>query len=317
MHAYEGALAFPVADLPGSDRLVGAVYDRFGNLIDASQRARPGPRWRSNPKMLTDLDSRTADEALHLPGRTYFGGQLGHVFGHVLLETLARFWRDLDYASYDQVVLYPIGQPAREIVVPELTLQVLALVGVRRERVHVVQRRLVRFDLIDVVPSPIRLVKTVDPRMLAVFDRIANAVDPVVVARDAPRIYLSRSRLADGRRATNESEIEAMMTARGFAVIHPQQLPLLEQIALARRAEIIAGCDGSALHIAAFARPGTRLLALDSRPTPNQVLIGWARGLDAVHVDALAGDRASRTDAWTANLDRVRDAVDLRLAAEA
>jgi hypothetical protein len=47
------------------------------------------------------------------------------------------------------------------------------------------------------------------------------------------------------------------------------------------------------------------------------VLIGWARGLDAVHVDALAGDRASRTDAWTANLDRVRDAVDLRLAAEA
>ncbi len=317
MHAYEDALAFPVADLPGADRLVGAVYDRFGNLIGASQRARPGLRWRSNPKMLTDLDSRTADEALHLPGRTYFGGQLGHVFGHVLLETLARFWRDLDYASYDQVVVYPIGQPAREIVVPELTLQVLALVGVRRERVHVVQRRLVRFDLIDVVPSPIRLVKTVDPRMLAVFDRIANAVAPVVVARDAPRIYLSRSRLADGRRATNESEIEAMMTARGFAVIHPQQLPLLEQIALARRAEIIAGCDGSALHIAAFARPGTRLLALDSRPTPNQVLIGWARGLDAVHVDALAGDRASRTDAWTANLDRVRDAVDLRLAAEA
>ena len=314
---YREALALPVADVPGADRLLGALYDRSGNLIDASQRARPGPRWRSNPKVLTDLGARAADEALTLPGRTFFGGQLGHVFGHVLLETLARFWRDLDYATYDQVVLYPIGQPDREIDVPELTLQVLALVGVRRERVHVVQGRPLRFEQIDVGASPIRLVKAVDPRMLAVFDRIANEVDPAIAGLDAPRIYLSRSRLANRRRTTNEDEIEAMMTERGFAVVHPQELPLLEQIALARQAEIIAGCDGSALHVAAFARAGTRLLALDSRPTPNQVLIGWARGLDAVHVDALAGDRSTRSNAWTANLERVRDALDLRLASEA
>lgn len=317
MHTYEDAVALPGVDVPGTDLLLGAVYDRAGRLIGSSQRARPGPRWRSNPEQLTDLESRTAHDVLHFPGRTFFGGHLGHVFGHVLLETLARFWRDLDYAGYDHVVLYPIGEPARAVVLPALTLRVLELVGVPSERVHVVQHRPVRFDHLDVGASPIRLVKAVDPRMLAVFDRIADAVERSVVVPETTRVYLSRSRLSDGRRATNEPAIEAMMTARGFVVVHPQELPLVEQIALARRAEIIAGCDGSALHLAAFARPGTRLLALDSRPTPNQVLIGWARGLDAVHVGALAGDRASRTDAWTADLDRVRDALDLRLAAEA
>ena len=310
MQTFQDAVGLPVVDTPDADQIRGAVYDRSGQLIKPSQRARPGLRWRGNPER---LDLSELDDIPRLPGHSYLGGQLSHVFGHVLLETLTRFWRKGDYAAYDNVVLYPTAPPIDPVTLPELVVQVLELVGVAAERIHVVERP-IRFEHLDVSPSPIRMVKAVDPRMVAVFDRIARRVEPRIGPVPGPMVYLSRRRLDDRRRATNEDEIEAIMAASGFEVVHPQELPLLEQIAMARRATMIAGCDGSALHVALFARPGTKLLALDSRPTPNQLLVGWARGIDAVHVDALAGELVSRKDPWTADLDRVQAALDLRLA---
>lgn len=306
---YDDAVGLPVTKTPDGEQILGAVYDREGSLIGPSQRARPGLRWRGNPRR---VDLASIGDIRHLPGRTFFGGQLGHVFGHVLLETLPRFWRPHDYGAYDRVVLYPTAEPSEPLAVPELVLQVLELAGVSGDRIHVVEDHPVRFEHLDLVPSPIRLVKAVDPRMLSVFDRIADRVEPDVGQVPGPMVYLSRRRLEDRRRATNEDEIEMIMADQGLEVVHPQELPLAEQIAMARRATLIAGCDGSALHVALFARPGTKLLALDSRPTPNQVLIGWARGLDSVHVNALVGELPTRTDPWTADLDRVHAA--LRLA---
>jgi capsular polysaccharide biosynthesis protein len=309
--SYENAVALPVVRTP-DNRFHGAMYDRTGQLIRASQRARPGPRWRSNPDR---IDDQLATDAIHLPGQTFFGGQLNHVFGHVLLETLARFWRPLDYSTYDQVVLYPNIQPERLVVVSDLTRQALELAGVWAERIRVVERRPMRFDHLDVVQSPIRLGRAVDPRLARAFDQIADRVEPMSTLGSDPRVYLSRRRLGEEHRlTTNEDEIEAMMTAEGFVVVHPQELPLRDQVVMARRAKIIAGCDGSALHVAAFARPGTKLLALDSRRTPNQLLLGWARGLDAVHVAALNGKLTDRLESWSADLDRVRDGLELTLA---
>jgi len=310
LQTFQDAVGLPVVESPDGEQILGAVYDSSGRLIKPSQRARPGLRWRGNAEQL-DLSELT--DIPRLPGRSYLGGQLSHVFGHVLLETLTRFWRKGSYAAYDNVVLYPTAAPSEPLAVPELVLRALELVGVAAERLHVVEHH-VRFEHLDVSPSPIRMVKAVDPRMVSVFDRIAGRVEPGAGAVPGPMVYLSRRRLEDRRRATNEDEIEAMMTARGFEVVHPQELTLVEQVAMARRAAMIAGCDGSALHVALFAEPGTKLLAVDSRPTPNQLLVGWARGLDSVHVDALAGELVSRKDPWTADLDRVQAALDLRLA---
>ena len=309
---YEHAVALPVVEPPGYGYVLGAVYDEDGWLVRPTQRARPGRRWRSNPAALDDLALRTRD-AVRLPGRTFLGGSLTHVFGHVLLETLARFWRDLDYTTYDQVLLYPVIELRGTPTVPDLTKRVLELVGVRPDRIKVVDRRPIILDQVDVTPSPIRMSKAADPRLTEVFDRIASTVAASSTSPHRSRIYLSRRRLEDRRRATNEFEIEVLMSERGFVVIHPQELPLDEQIRLIRAADVIAGCDGSALHAAAFARPGTRLLALDTRRTPNQVMIGWTRGLDAVHVNALDGELVSRRDEWTADLDRVQVGLDLIL----
>lgn len=315
---HHDVVAVPVVDhldAVHGDRYVGAVHEATGALVPQTQRARPGPRWRSNPLHRDDLP----EPATELAGRTVFGGQLAHVFGHALLEVLGRFRPDLDYAAYDHVLLYPNREREEPWVVPDVVRDTLALVEVDASVVHVVHGAAVRCERLDVAPSPVRLTRSADPRLAEVFQRVAGRVAPVgssaVAGASAPRVYLSRSALASGRRATNEDEVEDVVRRAGFEVVHPQMLPLREQVALVRGADVVAGCDGSALHLAAFARPGTRLLALDTRPTPNQLLINWVTGLDAVHVDVLAGELATRKDEWVADLDRVRDGLAVVLGA--
>ena len=87
----------------------------------------------------------------------------------------------------------------------------------------------------------------------------------------------------------NEPEIEAAARRAGLQVLHPQRLGLPLQIALMAEAQAIAGTDGSALHLAAFARPGTRLLTFDTRNVVNQRIINAVAGLDARTVPVAPG----------------------------
>lgn len=314
VQSYADAVAVPLQENAELTRFTGAVYEANGDLVGDSQRAKPGRKYHRNPGRLAELPMAGAER---LAGRTFFAGQLAYQFGHVLLESLTRFWPVLDYTAYDHFVVYPNRQRAGVVEVPELMRTVLAFVDVAPERIRVVTDQPLVFDSLDVARTPIRIGSAAHARFVDVFDRVASRV----MAERSPsrpptpaRVYLSRSRLAEGRRAVNEAQIERLMIERGFDVLHPQEMRIEEQVARAHDAEVIAGCDGSALHLAAFARPGTKLLALDSRPTPNQFLIDRTRPLDAVHAwvptEPLDGRRAT----FTADLTRVEEALGLALS---
>lgn len=310
VRTYRDAVAVPLRENAELTRFHGAVYTCDGDLLAESQRAKPGRKYHRNAPHLADLPRAGAER---LPGRTFFAGQLAYQFGHVLLESLPRFWPSLDYSAYDHFVVYPNRQRDNVVEIPELLRRVLALVDVPAERIRAVADRPLLFESLDVAVAPIRVGSAADPRFLDVFDRVAHRVDAarsVDTASLPRRVYLSRSRLDDRRRATNEHAIERLMISRGFTVVHPQETALEWQVALARRADVLAGCDGSALHLAAFARPGTGLLALDTRSTPNQFLIEQLRGLDAVHAWVAVDGLTSRMDTWTADLGRVADGLD-------
>jgi hypothetical protein len=71
------------------------------------------------------------------------------------------------------------------------------------------------------------------------------------------RIFLSRKQnLNAGRPLVNHAQIEEMAIAAGLMPVYPEDLPLLEQIALFRGARRIIGQYGSALHATIFSRPG-------------------------------------------------------------
>lgn len=100
------------------------------------------------------------------------------------------------------------------------------------------------------------------------------------------RLYLSRRRYKRYRtfgrwRAyrpfSNEDEVEELFASLGFEVIHPERLNFAQQVAMYKRAEVVAGYPGSELHNAVFMKPGALLLkvgSLRSRSVanPNQRL---------------------------------------------
>lgn len=312
-----GAVAVPVQENTQLTRFLGAVYTEDGNLVGESQRAKPGRKYHRNPPHLAALP---ADDAERLAGRTFFAGQLAYQFGHVLLESLTRFWPMLDYPAYDHFVVYPNRQRTGAVEVPELMREVLALADVPPDRIRVVTDRPLLFESLDVSTAPIRVGSAADSRLMDVFDRVASRVvaeRPPARGGTSSRLYLSRSRLTEGRRALNEAWIERLFTEHGFEVVHTQELGVRDQVARVRDADVLAGCDGSALHLAAFARPGTRLLALDTRRTPNQFLIDTCRGLDATHAWVLTEPLGDRRSTFSADPARVEEALAGLLSDEA
>lgn len=72
-------------------------------------------------------------------------------------------------------------------------------------------------------------------------------------------LYVSRRR-APARRLAGEERLEADLVARGFEVVHGQDLSLPEQIARFARAEIIVGPHGAGLANLVWAEPPCRLV---------------------------------------------------------
>lgn len=316
---YRDATALPLArsEVRHGHRKIGAVYTRRGRLVRDSERAygKPGGQWHSNePTLARKLPSR---RTVSLAGRSFFLGHWSPGFGHVLLEMLPRLWPAQDYSSYDHFVVYP----RRHDKSPRLRRtpwlhDLLGACGVAVEKLVIVRDEPVSCASLDVTTSSFVLKSAADPRFLHVFDAMSSRIlggNPASASSGLPaRIYLSRSQVR-ARCAANEEEIETALQRRGFTVLHPQNLTIAEQVRVIAHAQVIVGGDGSALHLGVFARPGTKLLALDSRIVTSQFVVDRVRGLDAVHllaVDAVIHRRAK----WIADIGQVHAALDLLLA---
>ena len=80
---------------------------------------------------------------------------------------------------------------------------------------------------------------------------------------DFRRIYVSRTAMPGTNRVVNEAEVEATMREMGFAILHPQTIPIQEQIRIYAQADVIAGEFSSALHNSLFMRPGSGVIAIN------------------------------------------------------
>jgi len=69
------------------------------------------------------------------------------------------------------------------------------------------------------------------------------------------RIYVSRARTS-GRKLSNEPEVERIFEASGLAIVHPETIPLVEQIVLFMNANHVAGPGGSGMHMSLFCNSG-------------------------------------------------------------
>ena len=297
--------------------LSGAVYDRDGKLVVHSQRI-GGGRDESNPPSIQRPES-----SFRIEGRSLFGGILFRNFGHTLLEGTSRFWALSAMQERPPRIVYQASTPDVRDVFRRMRADgyfsvLLDVAGYMIEDIVLVEDKPAVCEELIVPQTALAISKYVHPRFCEFFDEVADRLKSRSAAGPGgQRIYLSRSLLkGKKRRADNEPEIEQLAKAAGFQIVHPQTLPFEEQVAVIRGADVVAGCDGSAMHLTIFARPKTRIICFDSRVGLTQRLIEQLRGLEGVRIEmpgvkkapVEGGVHGKRVQTWTADLHEVRQA---------
>ncbi len=92
---------------------------------------------------------------------------------------------------------------------------------------------------------------------IAYLNQRVESFNRVPIMRGCARVFLSRpSSGVATRPLVNQEALEALALEAGFCIVHPEKLPLLEQIGIFRGARRVIGQYGSALHATIFSRPG-------------------------------------------------------------
>lgn len=257
----------------------GAVY-MDGRLVSISQRAggRGGDLVESN-----DQEAISGQSGFdQLAGKWLYGGHWMGQFGHFIIETLPTLWPRVEV---DGIIFHPF--------IFESSISQWQVTLIRRLGFQVpifIARQGCMVEELVVPERPVVLNELVAPEAVNVWARVASPPSP------SRLVFLSRSRLlGDPRSIDGDERLDDMMAANGFDVIHPQELPIDEQLDVIAGASTLAGVSGSALHLSAFAPPHSEVLELGDartphRALPNQRVIDDAIGRQSGFVPFLATD---------------------------
>lgn len=215
-------------------------------------------------------------------GTAIYGGRFFTHFGHFMLESLSRLWAasPLGGATDTRCPIIVHGDgPGLASALRGHVGDLLAAAGIDPARV-IVARRPIAVDRL-LVPWPLFTIRYSASRPYADFMAAIGATLAQGGCGGGPAIFLSRSKLNDGRIAPAwEQAAEAAFQRRGYDIVHPQELPLRDQAAVVRSARDLAGFAGSALHLVLFRdRPAPlRIIARGPRINANFLLISAIRG---------------------------------------
>lgn len=289
-------------------RFVGAVYGRDG-IVPESRRESVGVMYSP-----ADADSPPAEGPLpRLEGTYLYAGWLHFHFGHFLLESTSRLWATGWLDDRVRLIYHPWdGVDVARLDDNDHIPTTLTALGIQRDRVNTILHDSVVETLI--VPQPaVRINNSVHAEMNVLFDKIRlHVVDAASIAEEPAYrgVYLSRRMLpSDARRYANEEVIEDVFRDFGFHIAYPERLTFNEQVELVATADVLAGIDGSALHLVALARPGITVIVVRARQTAltNHWALNQLRGARTIVVDASVDAGAINVDVATleASLTRV------------
>jgi hypothetical protein len=292
----EDALLLPCSGLPRTDltwRIDGGVFDAAGAPVP---EARP-----REPRMVELAPALPPRGGLPLkPGAFLFGGWLQRHFGHALLG-LGRLWALPDLAGQVRAVLFlrlpdnafhdPRQSPMQVAHVADL----LGLLGVG----SLARGRVLR--------EPLRVARLAVPEQLALGAAGASAADNaaylgmmrrMAAARDlppglGPRLYVSRRRLPEtAGRVLFEDLLEENLARERFAILHPEQVGVREQVAAYAAARLAIFAESSAIHLALGVMDPAARLAVVARRRPMAASLRselGAAGVTAEVIDVLRG----------------------------
>ena len=273
----------------------GAVHDRDGQLVPNSQRL-----GGVDPKSPVAADPGTVRVAKHsgrLEGTWPYGGHWMVHFGHFLVETLTTLWpaglevdgllfhrthRGPDTSAGNASPYAPREKPWQS--------RFLELAGYGHLPVRVVTSGPVRVERLIVPSRSVVFKGWALPEAGQLWRRVAAAAGEPGTLRHVflsrTRFHASQGRLPRVRTPPQwDAALDRSFAEAGFAVVHPEVMPIDDQVRLMLGAEVVAAPSGSGLHLTAFAPSRTRVIVVgDERSRglamPAQQLVDAACGHD-------------------------------------
>ena len=280
---YDDAIILPIRRIPNADgELVnaGGVCDKSFNFLagflDSEYSKGKVTREVAFSYKTNDITNSQED--------VIFSGILINHFGHFLTDSMVRMW----YAaknSDQKIALLLTPPPSFDDwnFEDSYHIKMLELMGIEKDRIIIVDKP-TQFKSVTIPKQSIFwLGKTYDAELInIVYDNARQAVK----SKDEKRIYLSRTKW--NKSVINESYFEDFFSKRGFKVLHPQEMPLDEQISYIAGADEIVCIYGTLSHLALFAKQGTKLINLMKQTLSiagRQQKVDILRQLDSVYID--------------------------------
>jgi hypothetical protein len=232
-----------------------ALYDADGKIIpESSIYTMPANAPQSvKSKFRKSLEIRTFEpESIDISEHetcndtVVFGGAPHPHFGHHLVDGMSRLWYHSDYPTlYLNALAKAWGEPS--------FISEYSRLGRPRQAFDL--QKPTRFANIVLPHAGIQngflIYGEADSEHLAITEAALGQAHQRVPSK----VYLSR-RGIDDRKCHGEEELEQQLASHGFAVLGPEALPIVDQIAIFNSADWIVGATGSAFHNLLFTRRG-------------------------------------------------------------
>ena len=253
------------------------VFDSNFNFIKDSAQMR-GRNFQLVPKKIDTNNVQYIDKDV-----VYLGGILQH-FGDFLINNLVRTYCLLDkkYSKYCVVLV----NDKNLNVIPKYVYTFLKLLRVPRNKI-IILNDTARFKNVYIPNQGWNLPIWSSEQCANTFDAMAKNVGKIKLKK-YEKIYFSRDCLKI-RRTYGEKYVSEIFKKNGFSIICPEKLSLQKQIYLVRHCKILAGCAGSALHLALFMKPGGTVVqikrnGLKKDNSAIQYLINKIKRLNSVFI---------------------------------
>jgi capsular polysaccharide biosynthesis protein len=245
----------------------------------------------------------TVRELAPLAGRyLYLDTQHTGHFGHFFVDVLTRAW------GYRAAV--NAGVSELKVLVPRLgsnfMTPFLCAAGIPEDAIVPLDRPVACQELF-VATKCFQTHGYTTRTAVAFWQKLRDALDQ----GDGPeRVYVSRSKTGN-RKLTNEAEVEDLFASLGFAIVHPQEMSVADQVTCFANARFLAGPNGSNLFQLAFQRKLERALVINS---PSMLrfseLMLQASYSSATTIHVGRTDNTDPHGAWYVPMDDLRRTVE-------
>lgn len=277
----EGGVFVPASrSTTGSVINEGGILDEHGTPVETVRIRRP-----RGQILLGISESTHVSPKNQLGEEVIYLGWLFNQFGHFLLESLARTWFLKEVPPTVRVVFHRTGPPIKQGIIRDM----LMLFGIPWSRVLFLEAptRIRRIF----IPEPLyQLSEHAHVRAAEPYRDVARRVLEQRGSRASPQhAYISRRLLPSQlRRIVGERELEAILQENGFLIVHPELLPLVEQVRFFNAHSEYIAAEGSAVHNVLYSLNAPKLHILTNGPPyPDYFLVPSVSEAEASFVHCL------------------------------